>query len=152
MCRECLATINWGTDGCKEKGGDKGLCNLINQNTGLHSLQTQKWTPQPSLFSHLSLIQISLISVAMPFFTQCSDCYYIWKVFVLSKVWSLYFLLHYICGQPWLYRGFLKCLDPKYRAKQRSTCLNFSVVPARDVTVVWGSQNKGKHLRWSFRE
>jgi len=77
---------------------------------------------------------------------------YIWKVFVLSKVWSLYFLLHYICGQTWLHRGFLKCLDPKYQAKQRSTCLNFSVVPARDVTVVWGSQNKGKHLPWSFRE
>ena len=77
---------------------------------------------------------------------------FIWKVFVLSYVWSLNFLLHYICGQPWPHRGFLKCLDPKYRAKQSSTCLNFSVVPARDVSVVWGSQNKGKHLRWSFRE
>lgn len=73
MCRECLTTINWGTDGCKEEGGDKGLCNLINQNTGLHSLQTQMWTPQPSLFSHLSLIQISLISVAVPFFTLNFD-------------------------------------------------------------------------------
>lgn len=52
----------------------QGLCNLINQNTGLHSPPNPNVNSSAiSLLSSVSPIQISLISVAVPFFTLNFD-------------------------------------------------------------------------------